>query len=211
MFFLATLCLQFAALAVIAGRPLPQVFPDGRGMRHEHHVSAMPIFFYKEEKAIAPPSGADSTLMKSRPAPESSVEPKSSAEQEGNAQAEAVADHASAGEGQGLAPFPSWSMNSMSSGSVGFHHRITNALPIFTPDPPILHGKFPEVVRGEDVILEVIINEQGSIADTRVLRPVGYGVEDSIMQTLRYWIFVPAKINGVPVASRRQLRFHFPG
>jgi len=57
----------------------------------------------------------------------------------------------------------------------------------------------------------VVIDDQGSIVQVEVLQGVGYGVEESIVQTLRRWIFVPAKVNGVAIASRRQLRFHFPG
>ncbi len=62
-----------------------------------------------------------------------------------------------------------------------------------------------------DVVLEVVINDQGSIAQVTVLQAVGNGVEEEIVQTLRRWIFVPAKVNGYAIASRRQLRFHFPG
>jgi TonB family protein len=102
-------------------------------------------------------------------------------------------------------------MNSMPSGMTVFHHQIKTALPVFTPDPPILHGQFPEGARGKDVVIDVIIDEQGSIVRADILQAVGSGVENSIMETLRRWIFVPAKVNGVAIASRRQLRFHFPG
>jgi outer membrane biosynthesis protein TonB len=59
--------------------------------------------------------------------------------------------------------------------------------------------------------MEVVIDEQGSIVQAAVLQGVGYGVENMIVETLRRWIFVPAKINGYAVASRQQLRFHLPG
>jgi TonB family protein len=92
-----------------------------------------------------------------------------------------------------------------------FHHEIKTALPVFTPDPPILHGQVPDAARGKDVVMDVVINDQGTIVEAIVLQGIGYGVESSIVETLRRWIFVPAKMNGVAIASRRQLRFHFPG
>ena len=65
--------------------------------------------------------------------------------------------------------------------------------------------------RGKDVVMEVMIDDQGSIVFAKVVQGVGNGVEQSIVETLRRWIFVPAKINGVAVASQRQLTFHLPG
>jgi TonB family protein len=127
------------------------------------------------------------------------------------AAADASASGEGEGDGQGLAPFASWSMNSNSRGVTMFHHQFKTALPVFTPDPPILRAKFPEPARGKDIVIEIVINDQGAIQQATVLQGIGYGVEESIMQTLRQWIFVPAKVNGMPIASQRQLRFHFPG
>jgi TonB family protein len=101
-------------------------------------------------------------------------------------------------------------MNSQSNGFTMMHHQFKTALPVFTPDPPILRKEVPEPARGKDLVLEVVIDDQGSIVQATVLQGIGYGVEMSIMETLRQWIFVPAKVNGVAIASRRQLRFHFP-
>jgi TonB family protein len=101
-------------------------------------------------------------------------------------------------------------MNSMAKGFGGMHHQVKTALPVFTPDPPILHSQFPEVARGKDVVMEVVIDNEGLIAQVEVLQGIGNGVENSIVDTLRRWVFVPAKINGMAISSRRQLRFHFP-
>ncbi len=71
-------------------------------------------------------------------------------------------------------------MNSMSSGFAGFmHHQIKEALPVFTPDPPILHSEVPELARGKDIVMEVVIDERGSIVQVQVLQGVGNGVEAS--------------------------------
>lgn len=205
---IASVCMQFALLALLCGVSSVQMSRPSIRPAAERADLATPIYFQREP--VAPPStpapaSAESHLEAKPP---SAV--KSATQQEVNTQTETSSD-SSAQEEQGLAPFPSWRMNSMPNGFTMMHHQIKTALPVFTPDPPILHGEVPASARGKDVVLDVVIDDQGSIVQVQVLQGVGYGVEESIVQTLRRWIFVPAKVNGVAVASRRQLRFHFPG
>ena len=58
--------------------------------------------------------------------------------------AEATAQ-ASGDSGGGLAPFARWQMNAGAGGHGFVHHQIQTALPVFTPDPPILHGMNPSL------------------------------------------------------------------
>jgi len=221
--FLASLCLQSAALVVLCCLPPPH--GTGAYLRtNAVAVSAVtPIYFFKE---LAPPAPAavkaapEIAQAKAAPKPAvttaSPVAPAAPTAQAPVAQAEvaqAGSDGATddrSGEGQAVAPFAAWGMNAM-SGFSGMHHSVKTALPVFTPDPPILHGDVPEAARGKDVVMEVVIDDQGSIVMAQVVQGVGYGVEQSIVETLRRWIFVPAKINGVAIASQRQLTFHLPG
>ncbi len=206
--FVASLGIQSAALIILCSLPYSQMSEPSIRHTAAASKSVTPIYFQKEAVASAPET-AD-------PAPEPPAKIKPVAEQASNTGDEAATDSEAGNdsgneEGQGLVPFPSWRMNSAPTSFSVFHHQIKSALPIFTPDPPILHGKVPEPARGKDVVLEVVINDQGSIAQVTVLQAVGNGVEEEIVQTLRRWIFVPAKVNGYAIASRRQLRFHFPG
>ncbi|HEU5401535.1 MAG TPA: energy transducer TonB [Terriglobales bacterium] len=124
-------------------------------------------------------------------------------------------DHAS------LEPEPAVAENSLKPGMPGFilgslanglpsDHDVRVALPVIAPDPPILHSKLPDWLRG-DVIIEVTIDEQGNVVKTKVLKTVGFGIEDIVTATLRQWRFSPAKIDGISVASRQDVYFHFPG
>jgi TonB family protein len=88
-------------------------------------------------------------------------------------------------------------------------HDVRVALSVVAPEPPVVRSKLPEWVRG-DVIVEVTIDKTGAVVDTRVLQTVGFGVEENIVATLRQWHFIPAKIDGVAVASRQDVHFHFP-
>jgi TonB family protein len=89
------------------------------------------------------------------------------------------------------------------------NHDVRIAYTVFAPDPPIERTKLPEWIRG-DVVVEVAINEKGDVVETRVLKSLGFGLEDVIVDTLRRWRYQPAKVDGVPVASKHDVYFHFP-
>jgi protein TonB len=209
--FSISLFLQIAVLLVmmVGGGRYSQM--RGPSLRSQQDRSAVtPIYFQPDmPAALSTPEAAPAPAQ---PAPEVASKAHAEVEEASNTQTET--DSASGEgqvEGQGLAPFASWSMNSNSRGVTMFHHQFKTALPVFTPDPPILRARFPEPARGKDIVIQIVINDQGAIQQATVLQGIGYGVEESIMQTLRQWIFVPAKVNGMPIASQRQLRFHFPG
>jgi TonB family protein len=110
---------------------------------------------------------------------------------------------------QSLRPgMPGYILGSLSTGFVN-DHDVKVALPVIAPDPPIARAKLPEWIRG-DVVVEVTISEQGEVTQTVVLSTVGFGLEDIIVQTLRQWRFVPAKVDGIAVASRQDVHYHFP-
>jgi protein TonB len=109
----------------------------------------------------------------------------------------------------GLRPgMPGYVLGSLTTGFAN-EHDVKIALPVFYPDPPVVRAKLPDWVRG-DVIVEVTIDENGKVSQTRVLQTVGYGLENTIAETLRSWRWVPAKVDGVAVASRQDVHFHFP-
>jgi TonB family protein len=181
---------------------------------HNARAAVTDIYFQPDTPTTL--SAAEAKPAVAHPVAEVARKTENDTEQASNTQAGAADeksgdDNSGDSTGQGLAPFSSWSMNSMAAGFTVFNHQIKTALPVFTPDPPIMHGEIPGPARGKDLVVEVVIDDQGSIVQATVLQGIGFGVENSIMETLRRWIFVPAKVNGMGVASRRQLRFHFPG
>ena len=110
---------------------------------------------------------------------------------------------------QSLDPgLPGYILGSLSSGFAN-EHDVHIALPLVAPNPPIVRAQLPEWIRG-DVIVEVTIDERGNVVQTRVLQTVGYGLEAVVADTLRQWRFLPAKVDGVAVASRQDVHFHFP-
>jgi TonB family protein len=145
-------------------------------------------------KAIAEPEDHKLHLPPRRkvrnPAPASPIEASASTE---NKQANAT---------------PGSQNGSLSFGLTG-NHDVRIAYSVFAPDPPIDRSKLPEWIRG-DVVVEVAINEKGDVVETRVLKSLGFGLDDVIVETLRKWHYQPAKVDGVPVASKHDVYFHFP-
>lgn len=110
---------------------------------------------------------------------------------------------------QSLKPgMPGYMLGPLSSGFVN-DHDVRVALPTVAPDPPIIRSKLPDWIRG-DVIVEVTISDTGEVTETAVLQHVGFGLEDIIVTTLKQWHFIPAKVDGIAVASKQDVHFHFP-
>lgn len=85
--------------------------------------------------------------------------------------------------------------------------EIRPALPIVSPDP--VFGSDLVGVEG-DVIIEVTIDEQGTIVQKVVLHSLGPAVDDRVLAALEKWHFTPASKNGVPIPSKQDVYYHFP-
>jgi TonB family protein len=85
--------------------------------------------------------------------------------------------------------------------------EIRPALPIVSPDP--VFGSDPATIEG-DVIIEVTIDETGSIVQKVVLHSLGPAVDDRVLAALEKWHFTPASKNGVPIPSKQDVYYHFP-
>lgn len=83
------------------------------------------------------------------------------------------------------------------------------ALPVVFPNPAVDRSDIPDGVAG-DVVVEVTIDEKGNVAETRVLESLGYGLEQKVLDALKNWRFTPATMNGIAIASRQDVHFHFP-
>jgi TonB family protein len=89
------------------------------------------------------------------------------------------------------------------------YHDVRVAYLTYAPDPPIDRQRLPEWVRG-DVVVEVTIDEKGNVVETKLLKSVGFGLDDVVLETVRRWRYQPAKVDGVPVSSKHDVHFHFP-
>jgi protein TonB len=85
---------------------------------------------------------------------------------------------------------------------------VSVAMADFYPDPKPDLSTLPHGTRG-DVVIDVVIDEEGKVVDTQVDQGLGHGVDEAVMAVLQTWTFTPATKAGKPVASKQQLLFHF--
>ncbi len=99
---------------------------------------------------------------------------------------------------------PDSSSGSDSYGSGSIQIALTTYSPSPAPDLSVL----PHGIQG-DVVVDVTIDPTGKVADLAVLHTLGYGIESSVIGTLKTWTFRPATRDGSPIASVQELHFHF--
>ncbi len=88
-------------------------------------------------------------------------------------------------------------------------HEVHVAYPVVYPDPPVDRTALPRDLVG-DVVIEVTIDSQGNVVETKIVQAIGHGIDEKIEATLRRWHYQPATLDGTPVASRHDVHFHFP-
>ena len=86
---------------------------------------------------------------------------------------------------------------------------VRPAIPTIFPDPPNLRSSVPYGIQG-DVVVEVTIDAQGNVIETRLLKSIGYGVEEKVLEAVRNWHFRPATRDGVAIPSKHDVLYHFP-
>jgi TonB family protein len=85
--------------------------------------------------------------------------------------------------------------------------EIRPALPIVSPDP--VFGSDVASLQG-DVIVEITIDEVGTIVQKVVIQCLGPAVDERVLAALERWHFTPASKNGVPIPSKQDVYYHFP-
>ena len=86
--------------------------------------------------------------------------------------------------------------------------NITLALEMNHPYPKPDLSHLPAGTRG-DVVVDVVIDEQGHIAKSTLTRGLGDGIDATVLATIQQWTFQPATRDGKPVPSEQELLFHY--
>ncbi|MGA8737004.1 MAG: energy transducer TonB [Terriglobales bacterium] len=85
--------------------------------------------------------------------------------------------------------------------------EIRPALPVVSPDP--VFGSDASGIEG-DVIVEITIDETGTIVQKVVVQSLGPSIDGRVLAALEEWHFTPASKNGVPIPSKQDVYYHFP-
>ncbi len=86
--------------------------------------------------------------------------------------------------------------------------EVRPALPVVSPDPHVAPDELGSL-QG-DVIVEVTIDEKGNIVQKVVVQSLAPAIDGKVLEALENWRFRPATRNGVAIASKQDVYYHFP-
>ena len=95
-----------------------------------------------------------------------------------------------------------------SGGDPSGESDVSVAMANFYPDPKPDLSALPHGTRG-DVVIDIVIDEDGKVVDTKLDQGLGHGVDEAVLAVIQTWTFYPATKAGKAVASEQQLLFHF--
>jgi len=86
--------------------------------------------------------------------------------------------------------------------------EIHPAWPVFAPEPA-LPSDLKASITG-DVVIEVTIDEQGVVVNTAMIHSLDPTLDQKVLAAVVQWRFHPATKDGVPIASKHDVYYHFP-
>ncbi len=86
--------------------------------------------------------------------------------------------------------------------------NVSIALAAFFPRPKPDLSSLAHGTAG-DVILDVVIDSAGKIADVKITRSISPTIDQTVIATVQHWTFHPATRDGQPIASEQELHFHY--
>lgn len=88
---------------------------------------------------------------------------------------------------------------------------VSDPVPIQRPNPGFTPQAKDKKVEGS-ILLAVVIGKDGVVRNVKVLRGLGYGLDESAVDTVtKRWLFKPSLLNGQPVTVQAMIEvtFHF--
>jgi protein TonB len=82
------------------------------------------------------------------------------------------------------------------------------AFPVFSPWPLVAdRSLLPD--SNKDVVVDVKVSAAGDVLEATLVKGIGNGLDQIVLDTVKTWRFHPATINGSPVATEAELIFPF--
>jgi periplasmic protein TonB len=85
---------------------------------------------------------------------------------------------------------------------------VTAPVPIYKPEPPYSEEARKAKHQGV-VVVYIVVDSEGNVSDIRVVRPLGLGLDEKAVETVRTWKFKPGMKNGNPVNVKVMVEVQF--
>jgi len=85
---------------------------------------------------------------------------------------------------------------------------VTAPVPIFRPEPQYSEEARKAKLQGE-ATLAVVVDANGKISDIRVVKPLGFGLDEEAAAAVLQWRFRPATKDGIPVRVAAAIAVNF--
>jgi TonB family protein len=109
------------------------------------------------------------------------------------------------GKGPGLGPGEG---GGLGGGVYSVGGNVSAPIPIYKPEPAYSEEARKAKYQGT-VVLWIIVDAQGNVADCRVVKPLGLGLDEKAVEGVKVWKFKPAMRNGTPVPVRVMVEVSF--
>jgi TonB family protein len=98
--------------------------------------------------------------------------------------------------------------DSHAAGSGADQQSADPAFPVFSPHPPVSdRSLLPR--SNQEVVVDVKVSATGDVLEATLVKGIGNGLDQIVLDTVKSWRFHPATINGSPVATEAELVFPF--
>jgi len=86
--------------------------------------------------------------------------------------------------------------------------NVSAPVPIYKPEPPYSEQARKAKYQGT-VVLWIVVDTQGDVTQAQVVKPLGMGLDENALRTVKTWKFKPALRNGSPVPVRVMVEVSF--
>jgi TonB family protein len=98
--------------------------------------------------------------------------------------------------------------DNLAAGNGADQQNADPAFPVFSPQPPVSdRSLLPE--SNQEVVVDVKVSATGDVLEVTLVKGIGNGLDQIVLDTVKSWRFHPAAINGSPVATEAELIFPF--
>jgi len=109
------------------------------------------------------------------------------------------------GKGGGLGPGQGAGTG---GGAYSVGGNVSAPIPIYKPEPPYSEQARKAKYQGT-VVLWIVVDAQGNVTDAQVVKPLGMGLDENALTTVKTWKFKPAMRNGAPVPVKVMVEVSF--